>query len=111
MTPLAQPPRSSPSGAPRGKRSSQRAATRECRRGSRRAIITVSSSASARPICGRCSSRQLSHASPSITLNVYAHLFDAAEHAERARDEMQERFGGMLAVGGGTAVVPLREAC
>jgi hypothetical protein len=29
-------------------------------------------------------SRQLGHASPDITLKVYAHLFDAAEHAQRA---------------------------
>jgi integrase len=55
-------------------------------------------------------SRQLGHASPSITLNIYAHEFDQASHAERARDEMQERFGGMLAAEGGAAVVPLPEA-
>jgi hypothetical protein len=29
-------------------------------------------------------SRQLGHASPDITLRVYAHLFDRAEHAQRA---------------------------
>jgi integrase len=29
-------------------------------------------------------SRQLGHASPDITLRVYAHLFDGAEHASRA---------------------------
>lgn len=27
-------------------------------------------------------SRQLGHASPDITLRVYAHLFDGAEHAQ-----------------------------
>jgi len=30
-------------------------------------------------------SRQLGHASTSVTLNVYAHLFDRKNHAERAR--------------------------
>ena len=33
-------------------------------------------------------SRQLGHADPAITLRVYAHLFDGAEHAEHARDAL-----------------------
>jgi hypothetical protein len=40
--------------------------------------------------------RQLGHANPSITLNVYAHLFAKAEHAERMRSRMEESFGSML---------------
>ncbi len=41
-------------------------------------------------------SRQLGHSSPDITLRVYAHLFDAAEHAERATAELEASFGGVL---------------
>ena len=41
-------------------------------------------------------SRQLGHASPKITLDVYAHLFDGAEHAQRARDRLEEAFGTLL---------------
>ena len=41
-------------------------------------------------------SRQLGHASPTITLDVYGHLFDHAEHAQRARDALQQQFGGVL---------------
>jgi integrase len=41
-------------------------------------------------------SRQLGHASPKITLDTYAHLFDHAEHAERARDELESGFGELL---------------
>ena len=41
-------------------------------------------------------SRQLGHASPDITLRVYAHLFDRAEHAQRARDALEAGFGEIL---------------
>ena len=41
-------------------------------------------------------SRQLGHASPEITLKRYAHLFDAARHAERARSVLEAEFGSML---------------
>jgi integrase len=41
-------------------------------------------------------SRQLGHASPDITLRVYAHLFDRAEHAERASAALEAGFGAML---------------
>ncbi len=34
-------------------------------------------------------SRQLGHANPSITLEVYAHLFARADHAETARDALE----------------------
>jgi hypothetical protein len=33
-------------------------------------------------------SRQLGHANPSITLGVYAHLFQRADHADTARDAL-----------------------
>jgi integrase len=41
-------------------------------------------------------SRQLGHASPDITLKVYAHLFDAAEHAERATQALEHGFAAAL---------------
>ena len=40
--------------------------------------------------------RQLGHASPDVTLRVYAHLFDAAEHAERASAALEHGFGALL---------------
>jgi integrase len=42
-------------------------------------------------------SRQLGHADPSITLRIYARLFDAAEHAQRASDRLEASFGSLLA--------------
>lgn len=70
-------------------------------------------------------SRQLGHANPSITLTVYAHLFDEQRHADDTRAALSARFGSLLeqameqtagdqprsaAVGGGGEVVaiPLR---
>lgn len=41
-------------------------------------------------------SRQLGHSSPSVTLDVYSHLFDAAEHSARVRDALEADFGGLL---------------
>jgi integrase len=41
-------------------------------------------------------SRQLGHSSPSVTLNVYAHLFAGHEHAERMRSRMEKSFGDLL---------------
>ncbi len=41
-------------------------------------------------------SRQLGHANPSITLRVYAHLFDAARHADTARKRLEEEYRGVL---------------
>jgi integrase len=37
-------------------------------------------------------SRQLGHANPSITLEVYAHLFDRAEHATSARQALEASY-------------------
>ena len=42
-------------------------------------------------------SRQLGHAKPSITLKVYAHLFDAERHADRARTQLEAEYGGLIA--------------
>jgi integrase len=42
-------------------------------------------------------SRQLGHSSPNVTLGVYAHLFDRAEHGQRAKDAMEAAFGNLLA--------------
>jgi integrase len=39
---------------------------------------------------------QLGHASPAITLRVYAHLFRAAEQEQSARDQLQNAYGGFL---------------
>jgi integrase len=41
-------------------------------------------------------SRQLGHANPAITLRVYAHLFDAARHADKARQQLDAEYGGIL---------------
>ena len=41
-------------------------------------------------------SRQLGHANPAITLKVYAHLFDAARHADVARQRLSEEWRGVL---------------
>lgn len=41
-------------------------------------------------------SRQLGHATPAFTLNVYSHLFDRAEHALRATRALEEGFASVL---------------
>jgi integrase len=41
-------------------------------------------------------SRQLGHATPSFTLNVYLHLFDRAEHGRRAADALEAGFSSVL---------------
>ncbi|MFL5952258.1 MAG: tyrosine-type recombinase/integrase [Gaiellaceae bacterium] len=43
--------------------------------------------------------RQLGHASPSFTLNVYAHLFDRVEHARRASHALEAGFSSILGEG------------
>lgn len=40
--------------------------------------------------------KQVGHASPSFTLERYAHLFDREANITRARDRLQETFGGMV---------------
>jgi Phage integrase family len=42
-------------------------------------------------------SRQLGHARPSVTLDVYAHEFEQAQHAEDVREKLTAAFGGILA--------------
>ena len=42
-------------------------------------------------------SRQLGHASPDITLKVYAHLFDQAEHASRVSALLESGFAAIFA--------------
>jgi integrase len=41
-------------------------------------------------------SRQLGHANAAITLKVYAHLFDAARHAQAAREQLEADYGSLL---------------
>jgi integrase len=41
-------------------------------------------------------SRQLGHANPSVTLNVYADLFDRRKHADRMRSRMEAGYGSIL---------------
>lgn len=41
-------------------------------------------------------SRQLGHANAAITLKVYAHWFDAARHAETARQRLSDEYRGVL---------------
>lgn len=40
--------------------------------------------------------RQLGHKSPDLTLKVYAHLFEAQDRIDRARERLQAAFGGMV---------------
>ena len=44
-------------------------------------------------------SRQLGHANPSITLEVYAHLFERADHARTASDALEASYSEMTANG------------
>jgi len=39
---------------------------------------------------------QIGHASPAITLRVYAHLFRAAQQEQSARDQLQATYGNLL---------------
>jgi integrase len=39
---------------------------------------------------------QLGHSSPSVTLSVYAHLFDERDHAERMAAILEDGFGNVL---------------
>src|SRR5439155_1350528 len=41
-------------------------------------------------------SRLLGHASPAITLAVYAHEFAKAEQGDRMREQMEAVYGGLL---------------
>lgn len=41
-------------------------------------------------------SRQLGHANAAITPTVYAHWFDAARHAEAARQRLSEDYRDVL---------------
>ena len=42
--------------------------------------------------------RQLGHADPNITLKVYAHLFDRADHATAARQAPEASYEAIAAV-------------
>jgi integrase len=49
-------------------------------------------------------SRILGHASPTITLSVYTHLFDDARHAREIRERMSNSaFAALLERGSGAA--------
>jgi integrase len=37
-------------------------------------------------------SRQLGHANPTVTLGVYAHLFERADHAAAAREALEAGY-------------------
>jgi hypothetical protein len=39
---------------------------------------------------------QMGHASPKITLDVYARLFERERRAEQAKARMQSAYGGLL---------------
>ena len=41
-------------------------------------------------------SRQLGHANPSITLEVYAHLFEPADHATAARQALEASYAATV---------------
>ena len=40
-------------------------------------------------------SRQLGHANPTITLGVYAHLFERADHTVAARDALEASYAAI----------------
>jgi integrase len=44
--------------------------------------------------------RQLGHSNPSVTLEVYAHLFDRADHAQAAREALETSYTAMTVSGG-----------
>jgi integrase len=44
--------------------------------------------------------RQLGHANPSITLEVYAHLYERADHAETAPDAIEASYAAMASGNG-----------
>jgi len=46
-------------------------------------------------------SRQLGHANPSITLGVYAHLFDKAQHAQELRSRLEASHGNLVETAAG----------
>ena len=37
-------------------------------------------------------SHQLGHANPNVTLEVYAHLFDRADHAHTAKEALETSY-------------------
>jgi hypothetical protein len=41
-------------------------------------------------------SRQMGHARPSITLDVYAKEFEQAQHSDDVADKLTAAFGGVL---------------
>ena len=41
-------------------------------------------------------SRQLGHSSPTITPDVYAHLFEQADHAAAAREALEASYAAMV---------------
>ena len=41
-------------------------------------------------------SRQLGHGSSDITLRLYSHLFDKAEHGKRTREALESSFAALL---------------
>jgi len=53
-------------------------------------------------------SRKLGHASVKTTLDVYAHLFDAAEHGQRFRAALESAFGKVVESSGGNGREPAR---
>jgi integrase len=44
-------------------------------------------------------SRQLGHANPTITLGVYAHLFERADHGAAAREALEASYGATVGAG------------
>jgi integrase len=44
-------------------------------------------------------SRQLGHANPGVTLQVYAHLFGRREHADRARAALSVNYAAVVGAG------------
>jgi integrase len=51
-------------------------------------------------------SRQLGHADPTVTLRIYADLFDRARHADTARAALEASYGTILERSGSSHVSP-----
>jgi integrase len=47
-------------------------------------------------------SRQLGHANPNITLEVYAHLFERGDHAQAASDALEASYEAIASIEAGT---------
>jgi hypothetical protein len=55
-------------------------------------------------------SRQLGHAGPATTLNVYAHLFEQVDHAATAKEALEASYQTMGGTSGLSPSYPWRRS-